>query len=304
MTCWALTNAFAQSSNVIIYTEQGEPFTLFVNGAQYNDQPQSRVKASDVTADFAQIRVVFTTPGAPVLTKPLMVESGKEMTAVVRQNRKGKYVLNLVSIVPKPATPKEEVVVINQAAPTAVAPAQSPKVTQSVTTTSTTSNQATGTDQASIGINVGNGQDGLSFNLNVNVNDQGSQVGVNSSETFTSTTTTTASTATPAPQAPAAVESACQPMKSSDFSAARNSIASKSFADTKMSVAKQVVRNNCFSVSQVQGFISLFTYEEEKLEFAKLAYNKTTDQNNYYQVADSFTYEDTVAELNAFLENQ
>ncbi len=46
-----------------------------------------------------------------------------------------------------------------------------------------------------------------------------------------------------------------------------------------------------------------FTYEDNKLEFAKLAYKNCTDKDDYYRVNESFTYSSSKSELNEYISN-
>ena len=93
------------------------------------------------------------------------------------------------------------------------------------------------------------------------------------------------------------------PMTNESFSKAKSSISSKSFEDSKMTVAKQVVGSNCLLCSQVKEIMDLFTFEDTKLEFAKFAYKHTFDIGNYYQLNDSFKFESTIDELNEYISN-
>ena len=45
----------------------------------------------------------------------------------------------------------------------------------------------------------------------------------------------------------------------------------------------------------------LFTFENNRLEIAKLAYNKTIDKNNYYQLNDALTFSNSKEELARFI---
>lgn len=71
-----------------------------------------------------------------------------------------------------------------------------------------------------------------------------------------------------------------------------------------MTLAKQVLRANCVSTDQVIGIMNLFSFEDNKLAFAKFAYEKTTDKGNYYKINDAFTYSSSIDELNEFLEGK
>ncbi|MCB0483929.1 MAG: DUF4476 domain-containing protein [Flavobacteriales bacterium] len=94
------------------------------------------------------------------------------------------------------------------------------------------------------------------------------------------------------------------PISSGNLSSAKNSINSKSFEDTKLTVAKQIIGANCFTAAQVKDLLGLFTYETSKLEIAKLCYKKTVDQGNYYMVNDAFTYSSSIDELNEYISGQ
>ena len=91
-------------------------------------------------------------------------------------------------------------------------------------------------------------------------------------------------------------------MSDPEFAEARKSIESKTFEDTKMTMAKQVGGDRCFTVDQVKGLMGLFGFEDSKLDFAKYAYERTYDIDNYYRVNDAFSFESSVDELNEYIE--
>ena len=47
----------------------------------------------------------------------------------------------------------------------------------------------------------------------------------------------------------------------------------------------------------------LFSFEDSKVAFAKFAYSKTVDPNNYYKVANVFDFDADKQALNAFISN-
>jgi len=71
-----------------------------------------------------------------------------------------------------------------------------------------------------------------------------------------------------------------------------------------MSVLKQVFKDNCMNTDQIKKVMSTFTYEEDKLAFAKMAYDHWTDVKNYLKLNDAFEFEMTIDELNEFLESK
>lgn len=93
------------------------------------------------------------------------------------------------------------------------------------------------------------------------------------------------------------------PMDMGDFNTAKNVISSTTFADTKLSMAKQVTSSNCLTAEQVKEITLLFNYEDTKLEFAKFAYQYTFDIGNYLKVNDAFDFENTAEELNQYIDS-
>lgn len=91
------------------------------------------------------------------------------------------------------------------------------------------------------------------------------------------------------------------PMSALDFQRAKQSIASKNVEDSKLAIAKQILNSNCLLSSQVRGIMSLFSFEDSKLEFAKYAYGHTYDIGNYYKLNDAFQFETSIDELNSYI---
>ena len=283
------TMLFAQPSSLIFFTENGEKFILFVDGDQKNEAPMARVTAKEIQADFAQVKIQFEHPGAPILKQQMMIDAGMEMTTVIRKNKKGRYIMRPVSSVPAPQEPGPNTVRIEEA----VSPDNVENNSNRTVSMSAQNSQSTteNSDHVSVGIGVSDGQDHMNMNVSVTLTGN-----------FDESTTVGESAPAPTPKEPGTPS--CTPMASVDYSRAKKSINTKSFADEKMTIVKQVLRANCLSVDQVIGLIELFTFEENKLELAKAAYPKTTDQGNYYQINDALTYSESVEELNRFLESQ
>lgn len=81
------------------------------------------------------------------------------------------------------------------------------------------------------------------------------------------------------------------PMSANDFANAKRTIAAKSFDNTKLDMAKQIVNSNCITSAQVKELMGLFSFDNNRLEFAKAAYAHTYDKGNYYMVSDGFDFE-------------
>lgn len=87
----------AQTNNLVVFTENGEEFILFINSVKQNSSPMASVQAKDV-APSCKIRMSFDNKSIPEFNQNFWTESeNMEITLVVKQNNKGKYVMRQVS---------------------------------------------------------------------------------------------------------------------------------------------------------------------------------------------------------------
>lgn len=94
------------------------------------------------------------------------------------------------------------------------------------------------------------------------------------------------------------------PMNNADFQAALTYIQSKNFDKDKLSAAKQVLVNNFVTVNQIDQICRLFSFDKDKLEFAKHAYSRCVDQNRYFMLGTVFSFESSKTELEQFVQQQ
>ena len=66
----------------------------------------------------------------------------------------------------------------------------------------------------------------------------------------------------------------------------------------------RTIRVTPWDASQVKEVMGLFSFEESKLEFAKFAYDRTTDKNNYYIVNDAFDFEASIEALDNYIKSK
>ncbi len=296
-------------SNLIVFSEDGEAFTMTVDGSPATNINESKVFYDGIKGDFVQAKITFKDAELGVIKKGLMIDPNMEITAILKKNRKGAYVLRPMSSVAIENAPartlppppiaveesteeKEEIMITNEGSGTTT-----------ITTTETTS--------SSMNVGVNDPEMGVNMNVNFNLKDMGasisskiSEVTTTSSSTTTTTTTSSTNGASFEEKEVEEIEVVCAAMSPSDFASAKKSISSKSFAEDKMTLAKQILKSNCVSTDQVVEMMGIFTFEENKLEFAKMAYSRTVDSQNYYKVNDAFTYSSSIDELNEFLEGE
>lgn len=292
------TAGFMQSGNVVFFAEQGEKFSVIMNGLRVNDKPETNIKVSDLRSEFYKVKIIFDNPNIPDIDKNVAIVLGEEVTYNIRKNKKGEYILAYFSQTPlaqlPPPPPNQTTIVYTQ-----VPPNDGVVIRGGTSTTTTTTTTVVETPNT-VGANINVG--GLGVNVTITDNMMGGST--TTTYTQTTTTTTTISGGTMAGNMGGTVittQGCVYPMGASDFNAAKASISSKSFEDSKVTVAKQVIDANCLSTRQVKEIMQLMTFEENKLTIAKYAYTKTTDPNNYFQLNDAFTFESSIDELNAYI---
>lgn len=91
------------------------------------------------------------------------------------------------------------------------------------------------------------------------------------------------------------------PMNAAQFIQLKATIDNGNFESTRLNIFKQALAYNYFTTAQVRELMDLFWFESSKLEVAKLAYNKTVDQQNYYAVNNSFGFSSSVHELGEYI---
>jgi len=94
-----------------------------------------------------------------------------------------------------------------------------------------------------------------------------------------------------------------QAMSDREFNQFVQKIRGQWFENDKMSVAKHGFTERHFATQQVRQVLQLFAADRDKLELAKLAYRNTTDQRNYHQLYDVFSFQRSRKELDQYIRN-
>jgi hypothetical protein len=316
--------ANAQTANLILFTENGEQFTAILNGIQQNSKPETNVKISGLNAEYYKLKIRFSDNMLGEKNFNINLALGEETTYCIKKNNKGEYVTRFMSNVPldqAPSTPASQTVVVYNANP-AASNANTTVTHQQTTTTTTNGTSNPDNVNISLGINV----DGMGGGINMNVSAADLDVDNTSSVHSTTTTTTTTTTHSSGgnfdshashnhPHSPAPAPFVylpgyngpvgCPvPMSPNDFSDLKRTVNSKTFEDTKLTIAKQVVSSQCLLTNQVKDLLGCFTFEANKLEMAKNCYTRTYDIGNYFKVNDVFTFESSIEELNEYIESR
>ena len=113
-------NAQSIGHDLTIFAEEGEKFTLFINGQQINEQPQSSLSVKDISSNTVHSKIVFENSEITALEKKylLLAEPGpgeKRPVSVVYKLKKKKeeYKLAFVNRSPK-VLQQNNVIIINR----------------------------------------------------------------------------------------------------------------------------------------------------------------------------------------------
>jgi hypothetical protein len=85
------------------------------------------------------------------------------------------------------------------------------------------------------------------------------------------------------------------------FEQFKQTLRNESFDNTRVTLAKQTLATNFFTSAQVKDIVSLFSFESNKLEIAKYAYDFTVDKGSYFVINDAFSYGSSKEELNNYI---
>jgi len=81
------------------------------------------------------------------------------------------------------------------------------------------------------------------------------------------------------------------------FSRVLHHISSRHFESDRYRVAQQVSASNSLSSEQVAQVMQLFSFESTRLDFARFAYHRVADPQNYFLVNNAFRFSSSVDEL-------
>lgn len=90
-------------------------------------------------------------------------------------------------------------------------------------------------------------------------------------------------------------------MDAHDYEVAVKLIADETFDDNRLSTAKRIVADNPMSTRQIADICRLFTFDANRLEFAKFAHRHCVDPNKYFLLDEVFTFSSSKEELHKFI---
>lgn len=290
---------------ITIFSEDGSKFFLVLNGQRQNVASQTNVRIDGLTQPYYSAKVIFEDQTLGEISKNLMVATGgqpdlMDVTYKLKKDKNGKEVLRYYSAVamqPNYVAPPD-VYVIHFGAPVAALPVGGETISHTTTTSTTTTGNPT-----SMNINLSG------TNMNMSVNDPNMTTTTQTTTTHTTTTTTSGDPNLMMGNTASASSGAngCTgtwPMNSGNFSSALTTVKNQGFDETKLSTAKQIASSNCLDAAQIATICKEFGFEENKLQFAKFAYDHCTEPNNYFKINNVFAFSTSVDDLNKYIQSR
>jgi hypothetical protein len=305
-------------ANLVVFSEDGDLFFAYVNGIRQNDKPEANVKITGLTFPNVSLRIEFNDKALPQLKQNMVLEPGYEHTAKIVRDLKKVVKLKYFGQAPidNSAAPAAGTVAYHSSenATYNTAPAGGDDNSSTTVTSTTTSTTYNGGNPGNGSVNINVGSAGINMNVNgMDPNAPGNVMTTTSSTTVTSSSSSSSAHSSHgssshhnkgnATGTSAGSNTGCSTaMSSGNFAKMKQAVESKPFSDTKMSTAKAATRNACLSVNQVKEICKLFNMDDEKLAYAKFAYDYSVDKANYYQVSEVFSFSGTTEDFNQFLE--
>ncbi len=183
--CFLLPFSLLAQGVVVVFSEDGDPFYLVLNGVKQNPTPQTNVRVDGLTAPYYKAKILFADAakgelGGNVITQDAYAKNYMENTYRIKKNKKGESKLRMFSSVPVPPSynPPPDMYVAHFGAPAAAVPQAGINVN---------ANAQTNTGAVSVGVAGVNttvsAPDRNSGQIGVGVNGVNVSVGVNTNGT-------------------------------------------------------------------------------------------------------------------------
>ena len=90
-------------------------------------------------------------------------------------------------------------------------------------------------------------------------------------------------------------------MNSYDVDLLTESMRRKNFDNAKADIAKQALSSQLIMAEDARKIMEQFSFESNRVDFAKFVYAKIYDQQNFYRVYDAFDFDSSINEMNRWL---
>ena len=90
-------------------------------------------------------------------------------------------------------------------------------------------------------------------------------------------------------------------MNPRDYDDAFRIISEENFDEKRLATAKRIIADNPMNARQIANICKLFSFDANRLDFAKFAYHHCVDANKYFLVDETFTFESSKKALYEYI---
>jgi len=94
------------------------------------------------------------------------------------------------------------------------------------------------------------------------------------------------------------------PVSSDQFTMLKKAMEDASYDQDKLATGGVILKNNLFTTTQIKELCRLFSYDNYRLDFAKLAYDYCIDKGTYIAVLDVFDYQSNKTALLNYIKSK
>jgi hypothetical protein len=81
----------------------------------------------------------------------------------------------------------------------------------------------------------------------------------------------------------------------------KSSVKNEAFDSGKIELLETTLRHHTFNCHQIKELMTLLSFDSGRLEFAKAAYTRVVDPENYFLVRESLSYSSSKTELTDYI---
>ena len=282
----------AQNTSLVVFSQSGEPFKLVLNGILYNDEAQTNVTVKGLNPTTYQAMLIFENSEIGDLSGYVNLRERKEMTYAVKRRKvsvEEKLALMTLQNIARDFNLKDEdEVEAKKAEIERKDEIYSLKLFTEVAIKKQHQKASAKVKEINNNVTV---NEVTSVHEMEKVQVEDVAVVAQDSEVIEEVTNDEY-----------VEERGCEMyMDQPNFEMQITEISRVKFEDQKLSAAQELVNNNCLKVNQIEEILDLFTFDNSRLEIAKLAYSNTYDQLNFEKLYDLFSFESSKVELKEFV---
>lgn len=314
---------FAQDfqSSLIFSSDQGDAFTVYLNGKQQNPGPQSKVTIHGLELPYYDVRIVFQGSSIQPLERKNVSAADSDdrpmqVTYKVRREKSGKSKLSFYAMLPPVSVKSPDVAeVVEVKADKVIKGPEEPSVKAILSNVSGATVSLPKTDSVVRNTKISSAldepQDVQPVPAVENKPATPRTVPVASTKKAERVSPTVKNEkqikSNPPPSSevlPPLKKCNDWPMMKEEFQKIKLQVSEFREESSRLEKAKALSSSNCLLVSQVAEIAGLFVKEPARLQFVKHAYSFTIDRPNYNRLKKLFTETGSVREFEKFLQSR